>query len=325
MSLEFYLFDVNHGQSAAVKLPNGAWCLFDAGACAELSPTDFIRRIEGYPFRPSLTTAIQRPPFSYLKTTISHLHGDHVADWEKVFGTGPSFLRTVDYDRDYVEDALATSSDESKQTILDFCTKGASGFSPTAAVPNYGGASIYELSLPVTVARALGGTQNSRVNNASVVTRISCHGHSILICGDMEAEAWDFVLNRWVDYAAWRQLVSRVDVLVAPHHGHSSAYSVDLMALANPGVVLVSARSGDDSVESRYSQIQGIVIGSDPYKMISTRQKGSIKITVNPGQTLLGPPAVFWNFDVDGRRAESERQLKALFSGQFWRPLAGNT
>ena len=93
---------------------------------------------------------------------------------------------------------------------------------------------------------------NSKVNNASVVSRIECHGNSILLCGDMEKEAWEFVLNDAVHRLWWHPLVSEVDVLVAPHHGHKSGFSQTLSDLANPAIVLVSVASRDPSVSIQY-------------------------------------------------------------------------
>lgn len=42
MNAKFYLFDVDHGQCAALHLPNGRWCLFDAGGTASFSPVQWV-------------------------------------------------------------------------------------------------------------------------------------------------------------------------------------------------------------------------------------------------------------------------------------------
>lgn len=314
MSLEFYLFDVDHGQSAALQLPDGRWCLFDAGRTDSFSPTQFIRGISG-----------QGEQLRYYKGTISHWHGDHIADHVELFKAAPRFLRTVAADKEFIEDVKQSSASASFQNICAFGSHYLKTYTLTE-VADYGpSVTIQELSLPVSSARIISSNPNSAVNNSSVVSRISCYGHSILICGDMETAGWDHALNHSPDMLSWRQLVANVNVLVAPHHAHTSAYSVDLMNLANPGVVLASAVAGDEHVDGRYSSIGGIVIGTEAYKLISTRQKGSLKITVEPGQTLLSPASVFWNFDADGRRAEQRRQvLEALYPAQSGTSLLGS-
>ncbi len=82
--LDFYLFDVDHGQCAAIRLPNGRWCVFDLGASATFSPIQWISwRLAGVPL---------------LQTTVSHLHGDHVADFGNLIAVGTEFLRLPAYD-----------------------------------------------------------------------------------------------------------------------------------------------------------------------------------------------------------------------------------
>lgn len=316
--MDFYLFNVEHGQSAAARLPNGRWCLFDAGSSARFSPTRFIQNQERQavalaaclglrnvsrppvsPFSFAATTAVAEPPFRYLKTTVSHLHHDHLSDWEAMMGASPEFLRTVDFDRDYLLDVAASSGNGSFDSVVEFCRSFNGGFDPATSVPNYGGAIITELSLPVAVARQLGSTANARVNNASVVTRINCNGNSILLCGDMETTGWDFVLNPVHRFEAWRALVSNVDILVAPHHGHSSAYSTLLMSLARPAVVLVSVRTNDDSVDSRYSSdaVRGLILNGETYKRITTRDSGTIKVNLGTPKTLFGKGLQTWSFE----------------------------
>jgi beta-lactamase superfamily II metal-dependent hydrolase len=285
MSFHFYLFDVNHGQSAAARLPNGRWCIFDAGCSTLLSPTRYILGLE--PKGNTLLTGRlvgNIKPFNFLKATISHLHGDHLADYRNIFLALPEFLKTIDYDQEYLTDVFLSSARESWDTISAFCSEHGSQYGAATAIPDYGGVTIMEWGLTVSMARSIGGSANSRVNNASIVTRINCDGNSILLCGDMETEAWDFVLNRSRDKTLWQALVVNIDVLVAPHHGHSSGYSVDLMKMANPSVVLVSVETGDENVDTRYSGevVNGITVNGQPYKSITTRKNGTIHLEINP-------------------------------------------
>lgn len=301
MNLAFYLFDVDHGQSAVAKLPNGHWCIFDAGSSATVSPTDQIRRIatngQGYA---GLSGLLAVPQFNFLKATVSHLHADHLSDFDKVLNASPAFLRTVDFDEEYLRDVLSTSARDSCDAISGFCQRYNGGFGPATTKPDYGIASIRELSLPLVLTRIVGGSASSRVNNASVVTRIDCHGNSILICGDMEKEAWDFALTNPLTAAVWRPHVSNIDVLVAPHHGHASGYSTELLALAKPSVVLVSVQSRDPHVDPRYScdSVRGVTIGSSHYRRITTREKGSILIEIEPPDRLFGKGRRVWTFGV---------------------------
>lgn len=283
--LDFYLFDVSHGQCAAARLPNGRWCVFDAGGNESFSPIDWIVRQATGADPSTLEGLVASMSFQFLKGTISHLHGDHIYHWRRLLAHGPEFLRSVASDKDYLLDVAASSTSDSLNSILEFCERRGEGFGAAVTVPNYGGASISELDLGVGVARTIGVTANSRVNNSSVVTRLNCYGNSILLCGDLETEGWQYALNQSYFKEEWRQLVGNIDILVAPHHGHTAGFSTDLMALAKPKVVFVSVRSGDDHVDSRYSAsdvVSGVTIGDVAYKCMTTRRQGHIKISIEP-------------------------------------------
>lgn len=292
MTATFYLFDVDHGQSAALQLPNGRWCIFDIGCTSTFSPVRWIVANNGGPYG-----------FQFLKGTVSHLHGDHLGDYANLLQHGPDFLKTVDPDQAYLNDCYATCADASSRAkVQDFLQRYRNGFSQALSIPDYGVVEIRELCLPVAVARQVRGDANSRVNNASVVTRIDVYGNSILLCGDMEKEAWEAIINDNGAYGpTWRPFLTNIDILVAPHHGHRSGYSTELLKLAQPAVVLVSVVSRDPHVDSRYSQlpVRGMTIGgSTPYRYISTRQNGHIKVEIRAPNILAGQfkGSTYWTF-----------------------------
>ena len=274
MNLDFYLFDVSQGQCAATRLPNGSWCLFDAGQTPEFSPVHWI-------------ISQQNPPHqSVFKATISHFHGDHMTDHIRLLNVTPSYFCVVRHDDLYLRDVAASSSKESFDSMMGFIHRYGMTYRQVSS-PDYGNACVFEISLPVGVARAIGGQPSSRVNNASIVTRIDCDGNSVLICGDMEKEGWEYALNKANEAAAWRQTVSNIDILVAPHHGHKSGFSEALMSYAKPAVVLVSVASKDPSVDTRYSSrefVRGLRLNETTHYMISTRRRseGWIQVSIAP-------------------------------------------
>jgi len=272
---ELHVLDIGHGQAVPVLLPNGSWCLMDAGANAQLSPVSWMQARSG-------------PFFHLLKATFSHLHNDHIRAWRPVLAASPSLFLRVNFDSEYLQDVQDSSFDPADCEALHFAHAYHAGFGPAVVAPDYGGVLITEMSLPPSTARSISGTANSRVNNASIITRLDCYGNSMLICGDMEQDGWEWVLQHSAFNADWRALVSNIDVLVAPHHGHSSAFSADLMNLARPRVVLVSVVGGDDSVDCRYSSaefVSGITINGDTYRCMTTRRYGSLGLRISPPDT----------------------------------------
>lgn len=287
MTAEFYLFDVDHGQSAALRLPNGRWCIFDLGNTDTFSPVQWIARKDAYS---RMAIPVGNISFRFLKATVSHFHGDHLADWPKFASYGSEYIRTVVPDQSYFHDCRDTNTLQSLPLVTGFYQYVTSNYSGSM-VPAYGGAQILEMSLSAEIARQMGGDANDRVNNASIVTRIDIYGNSILLCGDMGKDAWDAIINnKGYLGASWRPFLSNIDILVAPHHGHRSGFSVDLLNITSPAVVLVSVVSKDPNVDTRYSQapVVGINISGTDYKYITTRQEGHIKIAISPPQALLG-------------------------------------
>jgi len=290
--------------------------MFDAGRTASFSPVEYVRRLSG-----------EAQNFRFYKGTISHWHFDHLADYTEMLVARPQFLKTVSWDQEFLENVEESSSEDSWPKVLTFGQQYA-GIYTTTGTANYGDVIIRELSMDPATARSVSGTANSAVNNASIVTRIEWMGYSILVCGDMEVEGWDYVLTDGppLTRALWQRHVSNINTLVAPHHGHNSAFSSTLMQAANPQAVLVSVTSGDEHVNSGYSNIDGITIGGTAYKCITTRQKGTVRIEVRASESLVVPPSSYWTFDADGRRAAEQQKVTDAFSSIFGSlPLAKPT
>lgn len=190
MTASFYLFDVDHGQCAALKLPNGKRCVFDAGCTSNFSPITWIvsrhpqvtpryalgralaipqpiagvNTLLGGMRQPSangllgLGTAVQQS-FSIYKATISHFHGDHIDDYETLLRYSPSFMRTVHgIDQEYIQDCYSKCSDRSRPKVTGFVNSYSGTFSGTHYA-DYGEVSIQELSLPANIAICWGQCQ----------------------------------------------------------------------------------------------------------------------------------------------------------------------
>lgn len=299
MPAEFYLFNVGVGQSAALKLSNDRWCVFDIGKSSDFSPVNWI--VEQNKIFSLIGTLLTNSPmheFKFLKATISHHHGNHVADYKSLLQYGPECLLTVLGDEEYLRDVIVGNPKESIKDVL-FFMEHTKAYGSIAAQPDYGGALIEERCLSVAEARNIGGESNSKINNASIITRIDIYGNSILLCGDMEKEAWDAITSDTGDIArTWRPFLSNIDIMVAPHHGHKSGFSANLLNIAKPSVVLVSVKSINPDVDPRYSQepVRGIKIGNDSYRCITTQKKGHIKVQIYPPGSALGKGVKYWSF-----------------------------
>ena len=300
MTISFYLFDVNHGQCAAIETSSNQWCIFDLGNKSDFSPCRYIGR-KAILSDPRAKFGLP-PQFRFLKATISHFHGDHLFDLDNLIKCDPYYLKTPDYDNQYLIDSKQTCSTQLSIDLVDRISAFRQDYYANS-LPHlsYSGISILELSLSALDARQVSTSTNSKVNNASVITRIGIYGKSILLCGDMEKEAWEAILNQNDNYGQmWRDFVSNIDILVAPHHGHSSGYSPALMSLSQPKIVLASAVQKDSHVDSMYSNskiVSGLNFPNEQSirYMISTREKGHIRIDFGQYDNGFG----IWTFGDD--------------------------
>jgi beta-lactamase superfamily II metal-dependent hydrolase len=77
-------------------------------------------------------------------------------------------------------------------------------------------------SLTVQHSDTVSSSENSTANSCSYVRLYNHNGTKALFCGDMESEGMSALLRL---NPAMRTAVNGVNILVAPHHGHSSGYS----------------------------------------------------------------------------------------------------
>ncbi len=301
MSARFYLFNVGHGQCAALRLSTGEWWVFDMGCSPGLSPTRLMAHMEASgDFSPPDDFSNRWPRGLSLgdhlritKCVVSHWHGDHLLDWHRMHRHCDCAVETVDWDDDYVDDALDSVEDSRRLEVLGALQ----GLVDHNAVQSRRGVRLRVRPPDVSVttmrssparARILGGSSNSRTNNAGVVARVDCCGTSILLPGDIESNAWDHLLGRSQRREEWAHLVGDVDILVAPHHGHKSSFSSVLMEAARPSVVLASIRARDEHRASQYSKsehVKSLRIDNGPgrldhtvVKCVTTRRSGHIGI-----------------------------------------------
>ena len=112
------------------------------------------------------------------------------------------------------------------------------------------------------------GKRPENENNASVVLRVLYKDHSILLTGDIEADAEMEILKSGV------QLTSTI--LKSPHHGSKSSSTEGLLRAVNPTLALISAGRGNQfghphqEVLDRY-----IAFGMNTF---STAEQGSIHL-----------------------------------------------
>lgn len=116
-----------------------------------------------------------------------------------------------------------------------------------------------------------------RYNDASYVLKVNTPAGGILLPGDLESdEAWERLLR----YAG--DELEDVRILKAAHHGRNNGFNRKAVRRIDPDYVIMSVGKKDEhDAQSKYKRFC-----SDDTQIYSTRQHGSIKVTVTEDGNL---------------------------------------
>jgi len=127
-----------------------------------------------------------------------------------------------------------------------------------------------------------------RMNNSSIVGKLTYKDFSMMLTGDCEKESEAKIL-------ADNDVASlKCDVLKSGHHGRNSSSSKNFVAAVNPSYVLISAGNNADKNDpkgSPHGKALGIYLkqGISPKNILCTQWNGSITIT-SDGKTFSVKP-----------------------------------
>jgi beta-lactamase superfamily II metal-dependent hydrolase len=121
-------------------------------------------------------------------------------------------------------------------------------------------------------------------NNLSLVSFIHCDGMGIVFPGDLEKAGWESLLLN----PAFRVNLSKVQILVASHHGRVDGYCKAVFDYCAPDIVIISDKEiAHDTQEDTYANhASGVVWSGGPQKryVLTTRSDGMITISKNLSQ-----------------------------------------
>lgn len=239
MTLEIIFWDVQHGNATYIKTPNGTHIVQDLGIGSygtnrkEFSPLLHLRRKYG----------IDR--LDYL--IITHPHKDHIADIMNLNRLNPFALRRPKHLSK--DDILRNVRQEDKylfERYFEINQKYSVKIPPNENPrfsENNGGVDIQVFSPK--------SCNTANLNNHSIVTVLSYARSKVILSGDNEPPSWKELLKE----EDFRNAICDADILLAPHHGRDSGYSVELFEHFRPKLIIVSdGRFCDTSATDRYYQ-----------------------------------------------------------------------
>jgi len=123
-----------------------------------------------------------------------------------------------------------------------------------------------------------GGDDEPKYNDISFVLKLQTRAGSILLPGDVEADAWDEILDEWGE-----EVLEDVRILKASHHGRKDGFHEEAVSVMDPEYVVVSVgpKPTTDAYRDYYQ-----TCGEDT-EIWSTRQYGTISFTISNRGALI--------------------------------------
>lgn len=312
-SLECIIFDVEHGFSTFIKSPNNYGLLIDCGRKQNFSPIKWIRTN----YNIGIGNIKYFEERRIAKLVITHLHADHLSDVGHLIDTEkPKHLLRDKESIKFIDQKIKEKpTDESTKILRDFKTF-QSKYTEYIDKEVDWGFDYYSKSLSLEDAQSVSSSDDKIINNRSYLTVIGYAGKKLLFPGDIEIEGWEKALI----YKSIKDSLKGTNFFVASHHGHKSGFTSKIIeATGKPELFIVSAKTGDDSVDSSYSKdeyCKSYLIKGDKEKtkMVSTRERNaSIKIIIlEDGSTEVSLVETKDNLNRDQKKILERRTNKML-------------
>ena len=267
MSLDIRIWDVNHGNSASIKLPNGNIMMID---CASNPLTNFSPILR--------TKTLWGESLGYL--IITHPHMDHIRDITNIDSYKPTVLHRPKIDYSFLREDKSEEDLEIINKYIDFQAE----FTEPVKSPN---APTKPWREDVEIMNYYLKGDHVDLNNYSLVTFISYGAFHFATAGDITTDGWKKLIEQEGD--GFLNRLSRVNFFQASHHGRKNGFNSIIFKKMDPYLIFISDKHVQDTdASSRYrAYCQGwdvlneITSDMIERKVLTTRNDGRIKITVN--------------------------------------------
>lgn len=264
-NLDVRIWEVGAGLCIRIRTPAGQNHIIDAGCSDDFSPAEHIYNYHWN----------ENDTLDYL--IISHQDADHVQDLEnirKYLGDPRVLLRNTTVPDDEKYGLLQRMY----QKILKWFDQKYIHPIPWEihpCNPDYnGGVRIQQSYLDWSDAKS--------INNSSIVVAYQYGGVLVVFPGDIEDSGWTKLLEKKPNLFGDLMVLSRITILVAPHHGRESGYSQSMIDYFKPDLIVISDGFGAGETDPRFRTCAaGLMIGGEKKKYVTTKTKGRKRIVIS--------------------------------------------
>ncbi|KKM25835.1 hypothetical protein LCGC14_1590960 [marine sediment metagenome] len=270
-NLRIICWDVEHGNAAYIKTPADKHIALDIGSSASFSPLKSLRDDFNLEF--------------LNEVIITHPHSDHMSD---IFEFDLMFPKVLNRSKHLTEEDIRNANRAEESNIVNKYLEIHGRYNQP--IKKEDNPELPENNGGVYVRTFVDkSSSTSNINNHCTVVVIEYLNVKTLFPGDIEAPAWEALLQQ----ENFVEAIAGVDILVASHHGRESGYYTDLFDHFTPKLTIISdGRFNDTSATSRYTdKSSGWKVNhrdesneSETRYCISTRNDGHIDIEVGESQ-----------------------------------------
>jgi len=226
--LKIWFLNVGHGDAAYIELPNGARMMIDCGCGPDHWPSTLLRYFNITRQFPVSIPGV-RQQYGLDNLVISHPHGDHIADIERIdeigfyllTGNYQGFIDRLPLDRVDHRKRGRSAAEKFVEVVKRHC---GTYEQPKDRVHHARPACVVETH------RFLPYSDDMDLNELSWFVSFSIGGHKVLFTGDMTAAGVRRILDS--DKAdAFARFVHGTTILKVPHHGRDNGCSDELFSL----------------------------------------------------------------------------------------------
>lgn len=228
-TLKIWFFDVGHGDSIYIELPNEAKMMIDCGGY-DSWPSKVLKYYNITKNQNAALIPNVSEKYALDLLVISHPHGDHIADIANIHDEIGFYMLGGSY-RGFIDNISLESIDFKKRgqnaamrfkdIVTKYCGEYKKENDRTTSSP-----AIFN----VLSNRFINYEENIDLNEISWLTAITFFDHKILFTGDITKEAVNKILDS-TNAANFKAFVKGTSVIKIPHHGRENGCSKELFDL----------------------------------------------------------------------------------------------
>lgn len=120
-------------------------------------------------------------------------------------------------------------------------------------------------------------TKDIDINDSSVFIMCKYHKWTFIFPGDISDVGWKMLGND--NHQDILNFIKNTTViLTAPHHGRASGYSLDMIKVLNPDIIIMSDKLGKEPTYNQFRTMgNGLLIDGEKKRFFSTKTSGRIR------------------------------------------------